>query len=370
MAGAADVYKLYGMDHSYYTGKVRPYLRFKGIPHREVLSTLLVYQRFIQPRTGVRFIPVLQTPEDEVVQDTTEIIEFLEARFTDRPVIPQTPRQKLVALLLELYADEWFLLPAMHFRWNYLDRHEAWLMEEFGRVGGDFLPAFVRRQIGRRVSGYFRGSIPNLGVTPRTAPAIEAWFRQFLSALDTHLGEHPFLLGTRPSLADFAMAGPLYAHVWRDPGSRPVIEAQGPRTVEWLHRMNESGQDAGTFLPGDAVPETLFPILAHLFAEQWPLLQDTSTRLAAWRGEHPEKTRISRVIGEHTFRIGDVEERRLVFPYAQWMMQRPLDHYASLDVDEKASVDALLKKVGGLEAMQWQVPARVRREKNRLVFAS
>lgn len=361
-------YKLYGMEHSYYTGKVRPYLRYKDIPFQEILSTLLVYQRFIQPRTGVRFIPVLQSPEDEVVQDTSEIIEFLEARFPDRPVLPATPCQRLVALLFEVYADEWFLLPAMHYRWNYLARHEPWLMAEFGRVGGDFLPAFVRRQIGRRVSRYFNKLPPILGITEETVPAIEAWFAQFLADFDRHLESHAFLLGDAPCLGDFALAGPLYAHIWRDPGSRDVIESQAPRVVHWIHRLNEGARESGDFLPDDRVPETLLPILQHLFAEHWPILQDTCERLAAWRQEHPQKKYISRAIGEHEFRIGGVTEKRLIFPYAQWMMQRPLFFYQQLSGADRQAADALLAKVGGLEAMQYQIGNPVQRVNNRLVF--
>ncbi len=361
-------FTLYGMDHSYYTGKVRAYLRYKNIPYREVLSTLWIYRRFIEPRTGVRFIPVVQTPEDVVIQDTTEIIEALEQRFAERAILPDTPRQRMVALLFEVYADEWFLLPAMHYRWNHLDRHEPWLMEEFGRVGGDFLPAVVRRQIGRKVSRYFHGALPNLGITARTGPAIESWFKQFLADFDAHLAVHPYLLGSRPSLGDFALVGPLYAHLWRDPASRETVEKHGPRTVEWLHRLNAENQQAGAFLPGDEVPESLFPLLRHFFAECWPILQDTSAQLAHWRASHPDKPRISRVIGEHEFQIGGVTEKRLMYPYAQWMMQRPLDYFRQLDADQKPAVDELLAECGGTEAMRWEVPERVRRENNRLVW--
>ena len=109
-------YTLYGAEFSLYSGKARSYLRKKGIPFNEVISTLNVYKSFIIPRTGVRYIPVVQTPDDKVIQDTTVIIDELESRFSDYSVYPQTPKQKQVALLLELYGDEWLLIPAMHYR--------------------------------------------------------------------------------------------------------------------------------------------------------------------------------------------------------------------------------------------------------------
>jgi glutathione S-transferase len=93
-----DTYTLYGTEFSLYTGKARAYLRYKGIPYKEVLSTMRVYERILVPNTGVRMIPVLETPEGMFVQDTTEIIDFLEQRFPERGVYPQTPRQRLVSL--------------------------------------------------------------------------------------------------------------------------------------------------------------------------------------------------------------------------------------------------------------------------------
>ncbi len=363
-------YRFYAMEHSYYSGKVRPYLRYKGIPYKEVLSTLWVYQRFIIPRTGVRFIPVLQTPDDIVVQDTTEIIDFLEARFSERPIYPATPRQHLVALLFELYADEWFLLPAMHYRWSYLKQHEKWMMGEFGRVGGNWLPAPVRRAIGRKMSKPFQGFLGPLGINAETGPAIEAWYGEFLAYFNAHLAKHPYLLGSRPCMGDFALAGPLYAHLWLDPYPKRLMQENAPQVVDWIRRINSARQPEGAFLPIDEVPTTLYPILRHMFAEHFPILLDTVQRLPQWLEQHPDKLHISRAIGEHEFNIGGVTGKRLLFPYSQWMLQRPLDYYQRLEGARKEAVDALLDQVYGREAMATVVPRRVERRNNRLVAAA
>ena len=110
-------YIFYGAEVSLYSGKVRAYLRYKAIPYEERLSTLAVYRQIIVPKIGRPIIPVVLTPEGEYLQDTTVIIDALEPRFPDHPVYPDTPAQRLVALLLELYGDEWLVMPAMHFRW-------------------------------------------------------------------------------------------------------------------------------------------------------------------------------------------------------------------------------------------------------------
>ena len=115
----SNYYQLYGSEASYFTGKVRSYLRYKGIAYEEHQATLTVYKNLILPRTGVHYVPVLISPDDIAVQDTTDIIDFLEQRFPDNSIYPDTPLQKLVALLFEVYADEWLILPAMHYRWNF-----------------------------------------------------------------------------------------------------------------------------------------------------------------------------------------------------------------------------------------------------------
>ena len=85
-----ETYKLYGTEVSLYTGKARAYLRYKEIPFEEFLSTAQAYKEVIIPRTGVRYIPIVISPDDLAVQDTTEIIDFLEERFPEAPVYSTT----------------------------------------------------------------------------------------------------------------------------------------------------------------------------------------------------------------------------------------------------------------------------------------
>ena len=94
---AAD-YILYGGDHSYYTGKVRAYMRFKDLDWEEVTASRAVYKSTILPQIGAAIVPVLATADGQFVQDTTDIIDFLEAAHPAVSVYPDTPVQKLVAL--------------------------------------------------------------------------------------------------------------------------------------------------------------------------------------------------------------------------------------------------------------------------------
>ena len=65
------LHQLIGAEVSLYTGKLRCYLKYKDIPFEEVTASREVFQEIIIPRTGVRYIPVLITDQDEAIQDTT-----------------------------------------------------------------------------------------------------------------------------------------------------------------------------------------------------------------------------------------------------------------------------------------------------------
>lgn len=360
-------YRLIGAEASYYTGKVRAYLRWKGIPFEEVLATRDVYREIIVPRTGVQYIPVLLTPDDVAVQDTTEIIDFLEARFPEPSVYPASPLQRLVAILLEIYGDEWLVLPAMHYRWSFAE-NEAFVLREFGET---VHPDGTREEqiaAGRTLSAPFSGALPLLGVTARTIPAIEAWYEELLDQLSAHFAAHPFLLGTRPSIGDVGLMGPLYAHLARDPYPARLMRERAPRVWDWVQRMNTPEPRSGAFLAADGVPETLSPILRRMFAEHLPVLCETADRLAEWLDANPG-ARIPRAIGAHEFRVGGVAEQRMLFPYTVWMFQRAVDTYAAIPAADRPRVDAFLSERGGLTGLQHAVRRRVRRERNRLVAA-
>ena len=74
----------YGTPLSLYTGKVRAYLIFKNLDYKEVFSSLKIYKKIIIPKTGVRFIPVVKTPQGEYIQDTAQIIDTLEPRHPEK----------------------------------------------------------------------------------------------------------------------------------------------------------------------------------------------------------------------------------------------------------------------------------------------
>lgn len=359
-------YVLYAAEFSLYSGKARSYLRYKRIPFDEVLSSRKIYRDIIIPKTGVRFIPVVKTPDDRYLQDTSHIIDVLEQEYPQRSVIPDDPCQRLASLLFELYGDEWLLIPAMHYRWNH--DNFPFIFEEFGRTIFPGLPRFVQRILGKRIGARFAGFLPLLGITDATGEAIENWYEMdFLPALNRHFGNHDFLFGGRPSIGDFGLIGPLYAHLYRDPYPGTVMRRDAPNVAAWVERMNQPGDYYGEWLADDEIADTLTPIFKRMFAEQWPVLTATAGRLEKWAQEN-EGPEIPRRIGKHQFTINGVEATRAVLPFSTWKMQRPLDCYRSFSEDARQRCDAFLQRVGGLPALQYRIPLRVTRVHNRLTL--
>lgn len=361
-------YTLYGAPLSLYTGKARAYLIYKNLPYTEVFSSLKVYKSIIIPKTGVRFIPVLKTPKGEYLQDTAHIIDTLEQRHPQRRVIPTTPKQKLVSSLFEIWADEWLVIPAMHYRWN--KDNFPFIYQEFGKVVAPNMPKFIRGFIGKKAGAKFKGFVPLLGITEKSISAIEQWYEgHVLPLLDKHFAEHNYLLGSKPCLGDFGLMGPLFAHLYRDPAPGALMREIAPNVAKWVERMNQVQEAEGEYLEDDQIPETLLPLLNRIFEEQWPVLANTVNSIESWVAKNPDIHTLPRTIGDHQFTIGDITEKRGIATFHQWKVQRVLDNYQLLSISQKAVVDEFLITVGGLESLQLSIKQPVVRINNKLELA-
>ena len=355
----SDVFTLYGESISLYTGKVRAYLRYKNIPFVEKSITSKIIKAI-----GYFMIPVLQTPEGELVQDTTEIIDYLEQRFPGPSVYPEHPVQNLNALLIEAYADEWLVIPAMHYRWNY---NRDYILREFGQT---IVPEGTEAEqyaAGEKIAAPFSSSLPVLGINAASEPAIEAWYTELLQQLNRHLEGREYLFGSRPSIADFGLMGPLYAHNYRDPFSGDLMRAQAPRLVRWVDMMNTPNPNSGQFETG--LTTTLQPVMQRIFLECIPAMVATGEALSEWFDAHPDTRTIPRSIGSFDITIGDSLSKRSIFPFNYWMFQRPLNYYRALSGTDKAMVDEYLHGVGGYECMQYEPKFVLKRENYQLLRA-
>ncbi len=360
--------RLIGDESSYYTAKVRAYLRWKRIPFDDVLATRRVYAEHQVFRAGIRSLPVLCGPADETVCDSTDIVEWLEARFPEPSIHPSGALQRLVALAIEMYADEWLFVPAMHLRWSFPAANREFLLREHGAILEPDGSPTVQRRAGETVERAARASLALIGVTSATGPALERWYEELVDILERHLALHPCLLGGRPSIADFALMGPLWAHGWRDPYAGDIIRGRAPRVAAWVQSMHDGAASRDGFLPDDTVPETTAALLTRCFAEQLPVLLDTVHRLDVWVDENRGMP-LPRFIGRHDVVIGGTPVARGVIPYSVSMLQRVVDHLNGLSSADRARVGVWLEQRGGGALLDVRIRHRVRRVSNTLELA-
>jgi glutathione S-transferase len=368
-------YTLIGAPVSLYSGKARGYLRWKGVDFDERLSTASVYKTDILPRIGWPVIPVVihndGSEKGVTLQDTTEIIDYIEQQEGTASVYPEGACQKLAALILELFGDEWLVIPAMHYRWIY---NHAFAQAEFGRMSFPELPAKEQIAAVSEAVKFFSGATSVLGANPTSAKAVEAAYEAFLAAFSTHLEHYEFLFGSRPSIADFGFLGPLYAHLLRDPASGEIMERLAPRVADWTRRTHVCQVElSGNFLSDDTVPDTLLPILRMFSEQHLPVLLDTMSAINSWAAENPETRELPRLLGFNKAMIGHGELRtetdRGIFPYPVWMLQRVTDHLSSLTGADRERAEALLRAVGAEALIDLEMPIRLKRENFKLVRA-
>ena len=298
-----------GGDRSHFTGKLRPAVRYKQIHTTERPPDGTEIMR----RTGIMFVPVLITPADETLQDTTMIIDALEERVPDPPLLPTHPLDLALCRLFELYGDEFFLMVDMRTRWGYPDND---VRQGFSAFAGS-----VERgdAIADRMSGY----LPQLGITDATIPAIDAHFADMLAALKAHFAEHRFLLGDRLSLADCALMGGFYGHLYMDRVTRKMLYDDAMEVCFWIERCNRPvPEEMGEWFDGD-YPPTLTRVLELIGMDAGPMLAalgsafDTWARTNAVPGMEPE-----RYVGEYRTTLRGVDVTAGIRSFVAWKLQR------------------------------------------------
>ena len=355
-------YRFYAAEVSYFSAKPRPALRYKRVPFDEILPTPQAYREVIRPRTDLSQIPVLVTPDDEVFQDSSVILDELERRFPEPPLYPTTPAQRLLGYVLEIYTDEFLLVPGVHWRWSYPES-AAKAMPDFIAASGDATGA-------GNLATAVQGFMWMMGVSAETIPAIEAHTRELLAAFDSHLAVHPYVLGARPSLGDCALIGLLYPHLYLDAVPGRLVREIALRVCHWIERMNHPDpRSFGRWLPDDAIPETIRPIVALAGQDAMPYVLDCARAFERWADTSTASEGfLPRVVGMHPTSLRGVAFERITTPYTMWMVQRVTDVYRALSAAERAAVDAAFAGTG-VEALFAFVPRRrVRRHPCRLVL--
>ncbi|HEY0974355.1 MAG TPA: glutathione S-transferase [Solimonas sp.] len=327
-----------GNEGSPYSRKMRAVLRYRRIPHRWVVSNGPEYRQ--PPAVPVQVIPVLVWHDDdgtmrESMVDSTPQILRLEREHAGRSLIPGDPALALLSALIEDYADEWCTKFMFHYRWadeagiGWARRHlmrqidpsiAAPQLEQFAAWFGD-------RQMGRRAV---------VGSSAETAPLIEAGYQRLLAQLEALLAQRRFLFGDRPSAADFGLYGQLTQLCGFDPTSTQLAQAQAPRVLAWVVRMEDlSGWEAtdAQWLSRDAALPALQPLLAEIGATYAPFLLANAAARAAGQDQ------VECAIQGRTW-------RQKTFPYQAKCLQWLREQHAGLSSADRGWIASALAGSG------------------------
>lgn len=314
---------VYGSSASYYTGKLEAYLRAKGIAYRLEPFSASNMRRCAR-HTGVVQIPQVECPDGSWLVDTTLIIAHFERARPEPAVTPREAALAFVSRLIEDYADEWLWRPAMHYRWSYPETARlmsSWLAEHAAeRTAPAWLKRLYwrRRQLGTFVAGD--------GVSAATRAAVEGFYLDTLAALEPVLARRSFVLGARPTEADFGFVGPLFRHFCCDPAPGRIMRERAPGVHEWVARMWNLRPERLAAAPLPArLPDDLGPLFDAITGVYLPYLDANAAAFA--RGERRVR-----------YEVRGTPFAEPVKPYRVWCRDRLHGEWVALDPAARAAV--------------------------------
>jgi hypothetical protein len=323
----------------------------------------------------------METPDGCIIQDGADIIDFfeLEARLSDYPARPTTPVHLAVTHLFELFGGEGLLRPAMHYRWNFDEQNLSFLESEFGI---SVIPKMTSDQISMnfaRSSGRMRKAAVTFGVGPHSVELIESSFMEWLELFSAHLELNGYLLGHQPTLGDYCLMGPMWAHLFRDPAPTAIIKKHAPRVGRWVERMStyepydgeyyDSATTSRELIAGDELPDTLVAMMRFIADEYLPEITAHVAYANEWLTEQIDLVTGTnglpdpgaRGIGKTAFAWRGIEIETAVMPYRFWLLQRLHDAVASVDASSQAAIRTAFSNAGLESLLDLRTIRRVER---------
>jgi len=289
----------------------------------------------------------------------------------------------VIGQVFELFGGEGLLRPAMHYRWNFDETNLPFIGLDF--AAGLATPGADPAE-GAAVFQFaalrMRKAMASFGVSEASIPLVERSYVRFLDLFEAHLAGSPYLLGGRPTIGDYGLIAPLYAHLGRDPHPADLMKRKAHRVwrwVErWVERMNAADLDSGEYgypppelFPDDGVPDTLKALLRFVAEDYLPEVRayvgfaNAYVGFAnAWLAERPDLEPMTsglarsseRVIGRTAFDWRGESIEVAVMPYRLWLLQKVQDAAADSPVSGR-----LLAETGLADLLTLTTSRRVER---------
>ena len=336
--GKDERLELLGAPGSPYTRKMLALLRYRRIAHSMIWGGHRNPPEDY-PEPKVKLLPTFYFRGAdgalEAAVDSTPITRRLEADYEGRSVIPGDPELAFYNDLIEDYADEWLTKAMFHFRWYHEpDRKNAGPLLMYWSA--NTAPANQAQEMADHFTDRQVNRLYVVGSNDVTAETIETSYGRFLDVLDGLIQKRGFVLGARPSSADFAIYGQLTQLGWIEPTSAAIMAERSQRVRAWLDLMDDlSGlqpEETDWFTP-EAARDALGPLLAEIGRVYAPFLLANAAAGAA---------------GEETW-DAEIDGRpwtQPTFPYQVKCLAALRAAYAALPEQLKPPVDAAMVASG------------------------
>lgn len=227
-------YTIYGGELSYFSRKLEAAMIFYQADF-EFKPKGPANAADIEHRSGTHQVPVLHTPENWMIGDTTPLMMMLDGRFPQRRMFPEGAPGALVHVLEE-YFDEWIARTMVHYRWHY---EESAHFAALRMSGGN-------EQATERILSWGPRACRATGTeSPVQQTAAEEEYVRILAAMESQLSITNYMLGSRPCAVDCILLGGLRAHTYMDPTPKRVTEGY-PKVVDWCLRLADGWDGTGT----------------------------------------------------------------------------------------------------------------------------
>jgi len=248
-----DTYTLYVMSNSPYSDKIRMYLRLKRLPVVEVRENLRNRDDVLKARTGRTMVPVVITPGDEALNDSTHLTRRLEAACPSPALRPADAGRRGFDALVEEYADEWIVRAMLASRWL----HEPDAEQNRTVIAADMTCGVPGVDLAAAKEIFPQGitaTLPPMGATSDTLPFLLDDLRGLVVDLDGLFARHRFVGGAEPTVADLALYGQLN-QIRRDPTGRTIVGDPDRPHGRWLADVERRAAGDAAELAADAAPD-------------------------------------------------------------------------------------------------------------------
>ena len=222
---------LHQWEMSPFCNKVRRCLSYKGLKY-EVRDYNGLLARKAAALTPAGQLPVLDY-DGERLQDSARIVEFLERRHPDKPLLPKDPQALVLAHIWEDWSGK-----SLYFYQVYFRMLDPVSMERALDLVCKGRPRWERSVLKFAFNRRYPSKLRWQGVARQPRPEVERQFFGLLGDLDTWVSARPWLAGEALSVADLSAAG-MISELLRTSDLAPRVLAL-PHLKAWLSRCDQA----------------------------------------------------------------------------------------------------------------------------------